>query len=47
MTPTISEGPNSELAPAIFGFIFGVLTKEHALIWSNLSLILLSLGWDY
>ena len=23
-TPTISEGPNSELAPAIFGLIFGI-----------------------
>lgn len=43
-TPTISEGPNSELAPAIFGLIFGVLTKEHVLIWSNLSLILFVIG---
>ena len=43
-TPTISEGPNSELAPAIFGLIFGVLTKEHDLIWSNLSLILFVIG---
>ena len=43
-TPTISEGPNSELAPAIFGLIFGVLTKEHVLIWSNLSLILFVLN---
>ena len=44
VTPTISEGPNSALAPAIFGLIFGVLTKEHVLIWSNLSLILFVIG---
>ncbi|RZF54643.1 hypothetical protein EXE30_05310 [Acinetobacter halotolerans] len=43
-TPTISEGPNSALAPAIFGLIFGVLTQEHVLIWSNLSLILFVIG---
>ena len=38
-TPTISEGPNSGIAPAAFGFLFGVLTKDSPLIWSNLSLI--------
>ena len=43
-TPTISEGPNSALAPAVFGLIFGILTKEHFLIWSNLSLILFVIG---
>lgn len=43
-TPTISEGPNSELAPAIFGLLFGVLTKDSVLIWSNLSLILFVIG---
>lgn len=44
VTPTISEGPNSALAPAIFGLIFGVLTKEYVLVWSNLSLILFVTG---
>lgn len=43
-TPTISEGPNSELAPATFGLLFGVLTKDSVLIWSNLSLILFVIG---
>lgn len=43
-TPTISEGPNSELAPASFGLVFGVLTKDSVLIWSNLSLILFVIG---
>ncbi|WP_109441178.1 hypothetical protein [Acinetobacter haemolyticus] len=43
-TPTISEGPNSGVAPAIFGLIFGVLTKEHVLVWANLSLILFVIG---
>lgn len=40
-TPTISEGENAELAPAIIGVIFGILTKEQTLIWSNLTSILL------
>ena len=43
-TPTISEGPNSAIAPAIFGLIFGVLTKDSTLIWSNFSLIAFVVG---
>ncbi len=38
VTPTVSEGPNASVAPAIFGLLFGVLTKDSPLIWSNLSL---------
>ena len=37
LTPTVSEGSNAALAPAIFGLLFGVLTKEMPLVWSNLS----------
>ncbi|TXJ01649.1 MAG: hypothetical protein E6Q26_06710 [Acinetobacter sp.] len=44
VTPTISEGPNSALAPAVFGLIFGVVTQEQFLIWTNLSLILFVVG---
>lgn len=44
VTPTISEGPNSELAPAVFGLIFGLVTQEQFLIWTNLSLILFVVG---
>lgn len=44
LTPTISAGPNSEIAPAIFGLIFGVLTKDSSLVWFNLSLIAFVLG---
>ena len=44
LTPTISAGPNSGIAPAIFGLIFGVLTKDSSLVWSNLSLIAFVLG---
>lgn len=44
VTPTISEGPNSALAPAISGLLFGVLAKDQTLIWSNLSLILFVAG---
>ena len=39
-TPTVSEGENAGLAPALIGMIFGILTKEQNLIWSNLSAIL-------
>ncbi|MBU3846744.1 MAG: hypothetical protein H9855_07190 [Candidatus Acinetobacter avistercoris] len=38
-TPTVSEGPNSAIAPAFFGLVFGILTKDSPLIWSNFSLI--------
>ncbi|SPL70878.1 hypothetical protein [Acinetobacter stercoris] len=43
-TPSISEGPNSSVAPAFFGFLFGLLTKDSSLIWSNLSLMTLVIG---
>lgn len=44
VTPTVSEGPNASVEPAIFGLLFGVLTKDSPLIWSNLSLILFVIG---
>ena len=44
LTPTVSEGPNSSIAPAIFGLLFGVLTKDQSLIWINASLILFVIG---
>ncbi len=43
-TPTISEGPNSAIAPAFFGLVFGVLTKDSPIIWSNFSLIAFVIG---
>ena len=44
LTPTVSEGNNASIAPAFFGLLFGVLTKENALVWSNASLILFVVG---
>ncbi|AXY56855.1 hypothetical protein CDG60_09975 [Acinetobacter chinensis] len=44
LTPTVSEGNNASIAPAFFGLLFGVLTKEQPLIWSNLSAILFVTG---
>lgn len=46
-TPTVSEGDNAGLAPAIIGVIFGILTKETPLILSNLMVIVFvaSLGF--
>ncbi len=43
-SPTISEGPNSDVAPATFGLLFGILTKDSVLIWSNLSIIAFVMG---
>lgn len=43
-SPTISEGPNSDIAPATFGLLFGILTKDSMLIWSNLSIIAFVMG---
>jgi hypothetical protein len=44
LTPTVSEGSNASVAPAIFGLLFGILTKEHSLVWINASLILFVIG---
>ena len=46
-TPTVSQGQNAELAPAIIGLIFGVLTKEQPLVWSNLGLIVFVAGMGF
>lgn len=46
-TPTVSEGQNAELAPAIIGLLFGIITKEQPIIWSNLSLILFVAGMGF
>lgn len=43
-TPTISEGTNALLSPAIFGLLFGVVTKDQALIWVNSASILFVVG---
>ncbi|MBF7682742.1 hypothetical protein I2F27_05255 [Acinetobacter sp. B5B] len=44
VTPTVSEGNNAALSPAIFGLLFGVLTKEHSLIWFNAAAIVFVMG---
>lgn len=44
LTPTVSEGANASIAPAIFGMLFGMLTKDQPLVWLNLSLILFVTG---
>ena len=44
LTPTVSEGNNASIAPAFFSLLFGILTKENALVWSNASLILFVVG---
>ena len=44
LTPTISDGSNASIAPAFVGVLFGILTKDTPLVWSNLSLILFVIG---
>ena len=44
LTPTVSEGNNASIAPAIFGWVFGILTKEKNLVWFNAALILFVIG---
>lgn len=39
VTPSISEGDNAGLAPAIIAALFGLLTKDTTLILTNLSLM--------
>lgn len=43
-TPTVSEGSNAAIAPAILGLLFGILTKEHSLIWFNAASICFVIG---
>ncbi|WP_419761472.1 hypothetical protein [Acinetobacter nectaris] len=46
-TPTVSEGTNALLSPAIFGLLFGVVTKDQALMWINLASILFVIGLGF
>ena len=46
-TPTVSEGNNASIAPAIFAVLFGVLTKEYDLVWANAASILLVIGLSF
>lgn len=47
LSPTISEGSNAKIAPAIVGLMFGFLTDEKQLIWSNLIPILFVLALGF
>ena len=44
LTPTVSDGHNASVAPAIFGLAFGIVTKDSPLIWFNLALIIFVIG---
>jgi hypothetical protein len=43
-SPTVTEGDNGRIAPAVFGLLFGVISEQKALMMSNLLPILLVLG---
>ncbi len=42
--PTVTEGDNGQVAPAVFGLLFGVISNNKELIMSSLLPILLVLG---
>ncbi|MEY4517312.1 MAG: hypothetical protein RL180_1658 [Pseudomonadota bacterium] len=41
LTPTVTDGPNGQIAPAVIGLIFGVIIKDPRLLFSNLLPMLL------
>lgn len=47
LTPTITEGDNAQLAPAVIGLIFGVITKDHSLVLKSALPILLVIGLGF
>lgn len=46
-SPTLSEGDNAKIAPAVVGLMFGLITHEKTLIWTNLIpiLVITALGF--
>jgi hypothetical protein len=46
-SPTVTEGDNGQIAPAVFGLIFGVISKSKELILSSLLPILLVMGLGF
>ncbi len=40
-TPTVTEGPNGQIAPAVIGLLFGVVIKDSMLFFSSLLPMLL------
>lgn len=47
LTPTVTEGDNAQLAPAVIGLIFGVITKDHSLVLKSALPILLVIGLGF
>jgi hypothetical protein len=47
LTPTVSAGTNAAIAPAVFALIFGVLTKDSALVGLNVTYIAVVLGLGF
>ena len=43
-TPTVSEGDNAGLAPALIGLVFGVVTKDKTVMLYNMLSMLLVMG---
>ena len=45
--PTVTEGENAQLAPAVIGLIFGVITKDQSLMLKSALPILLMIGLGF
>ncbi len=46
-SPTVTEGANGQIAPAVIGLLFGLISKNKELILSSLLPILLVLGLGF
>lgn len=47
LAPTVTEGDNAQLAPAVIGLIFGVITKDQSLMLKSTLPILLVIGLGF
>ena len=45
--PTVTEGENAQLAPAVIGLMFGVITKDQSLMLKSALPILLMIGLGF
>lgn len=45
--PTVTEGENAQLAPAVIGLMFGVITKDQSLMLKSALPILLIIGLGF
>jgi len=47
LAPTVTEGENGQIAPAVIGLLFGIISHDKELILSSLLPILLVMGLGF